>query len=212
MAEIENNSIENQSVTEGRSALLTLPNLIGYFRVALIVVVIFTAFKHPLLTFVLYFVSANLDAVDGYLARRLGQVSKLGTVLDYAIDRGSDTVLFMILATVYREWWSFFCLMLMLDIFSHICQVYSTVFSTQKSHKQVGKRQGLLLGLYYSNRKVLYWACASHDLWLGCLYLLYFFPSSWLFYVSFIFLPGFAFKVLIHVLQILNACKRVAAM
>ena len=208
------NDLSTQSTTESPSLwrVLTLaPNLIGYIRIALLVSVLFIAFNYPLLTFILYFIGGNLDAVDGYLARRLNQTSKVGTILDYATDRASDIVVFMILAALYPQWWALFVLLLMLDIFSHICQVYSTVFSTEKSHKLIGKSQGSLLSLYYTNRVVLYFTCASHDLWLGCMYLLHFFPLHWLFILQFFLLPGFVFKCVIHLLQIWTVFHKVSA-
>jgi len=192
--------------------LLLLPNLIGYIRIALIILVIFIAFRHPVLTFIVYFIAGNLDAVDGYLARRLNQESKIGTILDYAVDRAGEVVLFFILATLYPSAWSFFCLLLILDIFSHICQLYSTVFSSQQSHKHIGKQQGGVLGLYYSNRIVLYCACASYDLWLGSLYLYHFFPSTGLYYLSILLLPGFVFKVIVHIMQIISVFRTVSAL
>ena len=208
------NDLTSQTEAQSPSlwrVLTLIPNLVGYFRIALLIAVLFIAFSHPVLTFVLYFIGGNLDAVDGYLARRLNQTSKIGTILDYATDRASDIVVFMILATVYPHWWSVFVLLLMLDIFSHICQVYSTVFSTQKSHKLIGRSQGSLLSLYYTNRAVLYFTCASHDLWLGCMYLLHFYPMHWLFVLQFFLLPGFIFKVIIHLMQIWAVFHRVSA-
>ena len=42
---------------------------------------------HPKYSTLLYCVSALLDAVDGQAARRLGQSSKFGAVLDMVTDR-----------------------------------------------------------------------------------------------------------------------------
>ncbi len=194
------------------SSLWLLPNIIGYIRIILLLSVVFIAFSRPLLTFIIYLVAANLDAVDGFLARKLNQQSKLGAILDYATDRGSDVLMFLMLAVLYKEAWSFFCFLLMLDIFSHICQLYSTVFLKQESHKNIGKQQGRLLNLYYSSRPVLYYACASYGLWLACWYLHYFYPLAWMYYLSFVFLPGFVFKVVVHFIQVVSVFRMVSMM
>lgn len=203
---------ESSKITniDNTSSLLLIPNLIGYCRIVLLIGVVLFALAHPVLTVVLYFISGNLDAIDGLCARKLNQESRIGIILDYAIDRASVVVLFMILSILYVHEWEFFCFLLMLDIFSHICQVYSTVFMKLNSHKSVGKQQGLILRLYYSNRSVLYFACASHDLWLACLYLYYFYPLKSILYISLIFLPGFIFKVIIHLSQITSVFKTVS--
>lgn len=193
------------------AVLLLIPNIIGYIRLALLAVVVLTALHHPLIAFVAYFISGNLDAVDGYCARKFNQESRIGTILDYAIDRTSDTLLFLILVIIYPQIWGLFCILLMLDIFSHICQVYSTVFSALKNHKLVGREQGPILRLYYTNRIILYIACASYGMWMACFYLYHFFPEHWILVISFIFLPGFIFKVIIHFLQIIAVFRRVAA-
>lgn len=184
-----------------------IPNLIGYFRISLLFVTIFNATTSPIVAFISQLVGGNLDGLDGYCARRFNQESRLGQVLDYAIDRASTVVTFMILAVLYPSHWAFFCLMLALEIFSHICQVYSTVFSSEQSHKLVGHKQSFLLRQYYTNRWVLCFACASHDLWLGLIYLYYFFPHATLLYLTFICLPGFILKTLVHLIQIFSVFR-----
>ncbi len=69
----------------------TVPNAIGYMRLALIPVFLVTAFSTPdgqgALPATLYAVIGGGDSLDGFTARLTGQYSRLGTLLDPVIDR-----------------------------------------------------------------------------------------------------------------------------
>lgn len=73
----------------GSSGLLTVPNLITLARLACIPVFLVLLFgaDSRLAAGVLLGVLGATDWVDGYAARRLGQVSEIGKVLDPAADR-----------------------------------------------------------------------------------------------------------------------------
>ncbi|MGN6101789.1 MAG: CDP-diacylglycerol--glycerol-3-phosphate 3-phosphatidyltransferase [Devosia sp.] len=72
-------------------ALLTLPNLLTYGRiVAIPIIVILIVTGYPALRWVgliLYLAAAVSDFFDGYLARRWGQSSALGRMLDPIADK-----------------------------------------------------------------------------------------------------------------------------
>lgn len=70
-------------------AILTAPNLITFARLLLIPVFIWLAVgpKHMLASFLVGFVAGATDFVDGRVARRYNQVSKLGIALDPLSDR-----------------------------------------------------------------------------------------------------------------------------
>lgn len=59
----------------GREILLYVPNLIGYFRAVCTASMCMTAKNYPVLTMVLYSLSAFGDLFDGMAARRLKQTS-----------------------------------------------------------------------------------------------------------------------------------------
>ena len=68
----------------------TIPNAIGYVRIALLVafaVVGFGADDHRAVLAILYALAAWGDQLDGFAARVSGQYSRLGALLDPAIDR-----------------------------------------------------------------------------------------------------------------------------
>ena len=71
------------------SAILTVPNLLSFFRIGLIPVFVWLIVDEDttLGGIVLFAVVAATDWVDGFLARRLGQVSELGKILDPIADR-----------------------------------------------------------------------------------------------------------------------------
>jgi cardiolipin synthase len=69
----------------------TIPNLVGYVRLALIPVFLATAFDttdgRDALPALLYLVITAGDYVDGFLARATGQYSRMGALLDPVVDR-----------------------------------------------------------------------------------------------------------------------------
>jgi cardiolipin synthase (CMP-forming) len=69
----------------------TIPNLVGYVRLALIPVFLVTAFDsgdgREALPAILYLVITAGDYVDGFLARATGQYSRMGALLDPVVDR-----------------------------------------------------------------------------------------------------------------------------
>lgn len=68
--------------------MFTLPNILSFFRLALVPVFLgFIIAGDDALALLVLVVSSVTDFLDGYLARRLDQVSRLGQLLDPAADR-----------------------------------------------------------------------------------------------------------------------------
>jgi cardiolipin synthase len=69
----------------------TIPNLIGYMRIAAIPLFLYLAFEsgdgRSAAAAIVFFLIAAGDYVDGFLARVTGQYSRLGSLLDPFIDR-----------------------------------------------------------------------------------------------------------------------------
>jgi len=65
--------------------------------------VIWILLKKPLIAFLWFLLSAPLDAVDGYVARISGKVSRFGAFLDSTLDRITDSLLFLSLIFVFGE-------------------------------------------------------------------------------------------------------------
>lgn len=93
--------------------LLYWPNIIGYIRICLL----FSAWSFydtPAAFLPLYSSSILLDGVDGWLARRLKQVSKFGAWLDVVVDNMSRGMLWSLLSqsgwlVSAVEWCVFVC-------------------------------------------------------------------------------------------------------
>jgi CDP-diacylglycerol--glycerol-3-phosphate 3-phosphatidyltransferase len=89
-----------------RRDFTNLPNLVTMGRVALIPVVIYFIDNfNPLRSFIaalLFLIAAAGDAVDGYLARRRGEVSMIGKFLDPVADKLMVTAVLVYLVSVGR--------------------------------------------------------------------------------------------------------------
>jgi cardiolipin synthase (CMP-forming) len=71
------------------SAIVTVPNLLSFLRILLIPVFVALIVHRPTTTegLILFSAVAATDWIDGWVARRTGQVSELGKILDPAADR-----------------------------------------------------------------------------------------------------------------------------
>jgi cardiolipin synthase len=68
--------------------IVTIPNILSVSRLVLLPVVLLLLFKRQGTAAVaVMLVSWSTDALDGHLARKLGQVSNLGRVLDHLVDK-----------------------------------------------------------------------------------------------------------------------------
>ncbi|THG35890.1 CDP-alcohol phosphatidyltransferase family protein [Glaciibacter flavus] len=68
--------------------MLTVPNILSFFRLALVpVFLVLLISAQDVAALVVLAVASATDFLDGYLARRLNQISRLGQLLDPAADR-----------------------------------------------------------------------------------------------------------------------------
>ncbi|KAL1565857.1 putative CDP-diacylglycerol--inositol 3-phosphatidyltransferase 2 [Salvia divinorum] len=153
------------------SVYLYVPNIIGYVRILMNCYAFAICFKNKYLFSLLYFVSFVCDALDGWFARKLNQVSTFGAVLDMVTDRISTACLLVVLSQVYRPGLIFLSL-LALDIASHWLQMYSTFLVGKSSHKDVKDSSSWLFKLYYRNRKFMGYCCVSCEVLYIILFLL----------------------------------------
>lgn len=73
---------------EPRSVIFTIPNVIILLRICSIPLIAYlVANRHLIISLVVLLISALSDGVDGIIARRFNQVSKLGQILDPVADR-----------------------------------------------------------------------------------------------------------------------------
>lgn len=87
--------------------IVTIPNLLSLVRLALIPLFVgFLLTKHDAAALATLLAASVTDFLDGFLARRLNQVSKLGAVLDPVVDR--LCIVAAALGLAFREilpWW-----------------------------------------------------------------------------------------------------------
>ncbi|KAK9806931.1 hypothetical protein WJX72_007882 [[Myrmecia] bisecta] len=174
-----------------------VPNLIGYTRVATSMLAFALAPSRPLACVAAYFLGFVADELDGRYARKLGQTSTLGVVLDMVTDRLSTAGLLSILCMQYApdkaqarcaaasnsstllrllclaaDWWYMaFLTLLILDIFSHWFQMYSTLVDGKETHKDITS-QSAVVRFYYSNRIFMGFCCVSCEVLYLTVYLL----------------------------------------
>lgn len=93
-------------VARSRKDVLTIPNLLSFFRVILAMVFLGVFYnpdvenKRAILTLILV-VSAISDLLDGKIARRFNMVSELGKILDPVADKITQGVLLICLLSKY---------------------------------------------------------------------------------------------------------------
>lgn len=77
-----------RSAKNVRSAMFNLPNQLTSLRLLLSVVMFFfITWEFYLTSFVLFIIAAGTDWLDGYYARKYGQVTTLGRILDPFADK-----------------------------------------------------------------------------------------------------------------------------
>ena len=88
---------------------MNIPNTLTFFRIGMIpcfaVVFYFGTPWAPLIAAVIFGLAAITDWLDGYLARRLGQTSKLGAFLDPVADKLMVAVVLIILLEADPSIW-----------------------------------------------------------------------------------------------------------
>lgn len=88
--------------------ILTVPNLLSMFRLALIplIVWLYCGAKKYLAAIGVLLLSGLSDIVDGFIARRFGMVSDFGKILDPVADKLTQGALLFCLLLKYRLMWA----------------------------------------------------------------------------------------------------------
>jgi cardiolipin synthase len=87
--------------------ILNIPNLLSFLRIALVPVFLWLLLEEMFVSAITVLAIAGLtDFLDGYLARKLNQTTKLGKMLDPVADRlYIFATLLALSATGYVPWW-----------------------------------------------------------------------------------------------------------
>lgn len=93
---------------EGTRALLNVPNSLTLLRLAMIPLVplCFFVWQEPRWALVVYLLASVTDVLDGYLARKLNQITRFGKLMDPLADKGMLlAVLICLYAAGYIPLW-----------------------------------------------------------------------------------------------------------
>ncbi len=93
--------MSDSTATAKSSRMLNVPNQLTLARILLSVVLfLFLILEFYVTSFVLFVITAGTDWIDGYLARKYGQITKLGRVLDPFADKLFICGTFILLSAV----------------------------------------------------------------------------------------------------------------
>jgi cardiolipin synthase len=101
-------TVSEEGTVATPSAIWTLPNLVSMLRLAGIPLFLWLVLgpEADVIALVVLMLSGVTDWLDGYLARRLNQMSKLGEILDPVADR--LYILAVVIGLAFRDiipWW-----------------------------------------------------------------------------------------------------------
>lgn len=66
---------------------INLPTALTLSRIVLIPVFVLTVYNHPVIGAIVFSIASITDFLDGYLARRSGQITKFGIIMDPLADK-----------------------------------------------------------------------------------------------------------------------------
>lgn len=106
-----------------KTKIFTIPNLLSFFRILLIPVIIllYCHYKNYIAAVIVVAISGLTDVVDGKIARRFNMVSELGKVLDPVTDKLTQAAL--IICLIPRRPWmlAIIALFAVKEIFQLVC-------------------------------------------------------------------------------------------
>lgn len=121
-------------------AVWTLPNVITMLRIAMIPVFLyFLVDRNYLVAAVLFGLIAGTDFVDGRLARRRNQVSRLGTMLDPVADRLLILAAAIGVLVTGAVPWPLVVLLIVREVATSIVSVYTKARGRQIEVRLIGK-------------------------------------------------------------------------
>mmetsp|Transcript_9040 Transcript_9040/g.19268 ORF Transcript_9040/g.19268 Transcript_9040/m.19268 type:complete len:227 (-) Transcript_9040:129-809(-) len=212
--------------TSANDVLVYIPNLIGYSRVlfslaSLILMICFP--EQWVVAAVLYVSSFVGDLFDGMAARKFDQSSTFGGLLDMVTDRCSTAGLLCALSKEYSEnagMVLLFTMLIILDISSHWCQMYSTT-SLKQHHKSAEGNKGrfFLVRWYYQSYPFFGYCCVGAEFTYVAMYLRsranassgYEIVKTLCEYFLMLSVPACATKQVVNVSQLCSSCYAVAA-
>lgn len=93
--------MNNTSETKYQKKILTIPNVLSFFRICLIPVIVwlYCEEENYLWTTIVLLISGLTDVIDGFIARRFGMISDFGKAFDPIADKLTQAVTLYCLVT-----------------------------------------------------------------------------------------------------------------
>uniref|UniRef100_A0A7E4VZI0 CDP-diacylglycerol--inositol 3-phosphatidyltransferase n=1 Tax=Panagrellus redivivus TaxID=6233 RepID=A0A7E4VZI0_PANRE len=201
------------TTAETPNIFLFVPNLIGYGRIVLAFVAILLMPSFPVAASVSYFLSAFLDAFDGYAARLYNQGTRFGAMLDQLTDRLTFLALLMMLGQLYPRCLFIFQLTAIIDIASHWLHLHATDLTGKNTHKD---SDNPILHYYYTSRPFLFFMCFGNEAFFSLLYIHAFYTGpaflgvSFVSFLAFLTFPVAFVKQLISLVHLVVASQTIA--
>lgn len=140
-----------------KSSIITIPNLLSLIRLLMIpVFVVLYRNQNYVGTALVLLLSGATDVVDGFIARKFGQISDLGKVLDPIADKVTQAVMLLCLLGSHRSMLLLFIMLCIKEAFTGISGIV------------VIKRTGLVPGAKWHGKLTtlfLYGLMILHVLW-----------------------------------------------
>lgn len=109
--------------------ILTLPNIISFFRLLLIPIFVITYFNESIANNYIWAIGILLlsglsDVVDGFIARKFNMVSDFGKILDPTADKLTQAVIVLSLVIKHLELLPMFAVLFFKELFTLFAAVY----------------------------------------------------------------------------------------
>ena len=89
-----------------KDQILTIPNILSFFRIALIPLIVWLYLtEHPVWALVFIILSGITDVVDGFIARKFNMVTDFGKFIDPVADKLTQGIVLISLLTRFPLMW-----------------------------------------------------------------------------------------------------------
>ena len=118
--------------------IITIPNLLSFFRICMIPVIIWSyCIKgNPLLAGEILLLSGLTDLADGYIARRFHMISNLGKILDPVADKLTQAAMLLCLFTRFPHMLLLIVIMAVKELYMVVlpCQCFRKIYLGYEDH------------------------------------------------------------------------------
>lgn len=122
--------------TDYQKKFLTIPNMLSFFRLCLIPLIIwFYCFKdNYMLTLLTVVISGATDIADGMIARHFGMISDIGKILDPVADKLTQMSILICLITQFP----YMLIPLVILIIKEVCAIVTGLMAIHKTNEVFG--------------------------------------------------------------------------